>query len=183
MDIDLHRNYIICSLISNSELNEITNKNTEYFVCIHCSELKSPTTHIIREVYEGQNAHEAFETELEKALEARVNYIIIEPARLSDETERWITVGNCLHQTAVATGLASIASGSLWPDRPAVYASFCAISVFCTGLYTVSWNYDPCCQYQVSASVKCQHILPNNCPLSCVLLNLFKINRLYKVNG
>lgn len=107
-------------------------------------------------MYDGQNAHEAFEAELEKALEARVNFIIIEPARLSDETERWITVGNCLHKTAVISGLASIATGSIWPDRTAIGASLCAISVFCTGLYTVSWNYDPCCQYQVNWKI-CRH--------------------------
>lgn len=106
---------------------------------------------IIREVYEGQNAHEAFEAELEKALKARINYIIIEPARLGDETERWITVGNCLHKTAVLSGVVSMVCGSVWTDQLTVSASFCALSVFCTGLYTVSWNYDPCCQYQVSA--------------------------------
>lgn len=104
---------------------------------------------IIREVYEGQNAHEAFEAELEKALKARVNYIIIEPARLGDETERWITVGNCLHKTAVLSGVASAVVAGVWTDQLTVSASFCALSVFCTGLYTVSWNYDPCCQYQV----------------------------------
>lgn len=119
--------------------------------CDH-SELQSSTIQIIREVYEGQNAHEAFEAELEKALVARVSYIIIEPARLSDETERWITVGNCLHKTAVLTGLASIVCGSIWPERLTLSTPFCAISVFCTGLYTVSWNFDPCCQYQVSGN-------------------------------
>lgn len=98
-----------------------------------------------------QNAHEAFEAELEKALVAGINYIIVEPARLGDETARWITVGNCLHKTAVVSGLASIVTVTLWPDRLAIFAApLCAISVFCTGLYTVSWNYDPCCQYQVS---------------------------------
>lgn len=101
-------------------------------------------------MYEGQNAHETFEAELEKALEARVNYIIIEPARLSDETERWIRVGNCLHKTAVLTGLASVVCGTVWPHRLTFSVPICALSVFCTGLYTVSWNYDPCCQYQVS---------------------------------
>lgn len=54
------------------------------------SELKSPTTHIIQEIYEVQNAHEAFEAELEKALVARINYIIVEPARLGGEYKSWI---------------------------------------------------------------------------------------------
>lgn len=62
---------------------------------------------------------------------------------------RWIWVGNCLHKTAVATGVASLISSLLWYDRPVIAAPVCAMSLFCTGLYTVSWNYDPCCQYQV----------------------------------
>lgn len=122
----------------------------DWFFFFTFSELQSSTIQIIREVYEGQNAHEAFEAELEKALEARVNYIIIEPARLSDETERWIRVGNCLHKTAVLAGLTSVVGAALWPERLTITVPICALSVFCTGLYTVSWNYDPCCQYQVS---------------------------------
>jgi Mitochondrial morphogenesis regulator len=66
---------------------------------------------VVREVYEGENAFETFEKELDKALYAKVDYIIIEPTRLGDETGRWITVGNCLHKTAVISGLASIATG------------------------------------------------------------------------
>lgn len=86
---------------------------------------------------------------MEKALEAKVTYIIIEPARLGDETGRWITVGNCLHKTAVLSGILSTITGSIWPERPIICAPLCAVSFFCTGLYTVCWSYDHCCQYQV----------------------------------
>lgn len=116
-----------------------------------CSEDKSTTTQVIREVYEGDE-HDTFENELEKALEAKVKYIIIEPQRLGDETARWIRVGNCLHKTAVVSGLASIVCGAIMPERPVFSAPLCAISIFCTGLYTVSWNVDYCCQYQVGES-------------------------------
>lgn len=47
---------------------------------------KVPTFHVIREVYDSSNAHERFEAELDKALEAKVDFIIIEPPRLGDET-------------------------------------------------------------------------------------------------
>jgi len=67
-------------------------------------------------------------------------------------TGRWIWVGNCLHKTAVATGVVSLVASLLWRDRPIIAAPACALSLFCTGLYTVSWNYDPCCQYQVGNS-------------------------------
>lgn len=123
--------------------------NCFWWKIVHFSEDKSTTTQVIREVYEGDE-HDTFENELEKALEAKVKYIIIEPQRLGDETARWIRVGNCLHKTAVVSGLASIVCGAIMPERPVFSAPLCAISIFCTGLYTVSWNVDYCCQYQVS---------------------------------
>ncbi|EDS34798.1 conserved hypothetical protein [Culex quinquefasciatus] len=76
-------------------------------------ELKSPTVHVIREVYETENAHETFELELDKALYAKADYIIIEPTRLGEETGRWIAVGNCLHKTALVSGVASVAAVGL----------------------------------------------------------------------
>lgn len=117
--------------------------------CSHCSEDKSTITQVIREVYEGDESCETFENELEKALEAKVKYIIIEPQLLGDETALWIRVGNCLHKTAVVSGLASIVCAAIMPDRPVFSAPLNAISIFCTGLYTISWNVDYCCQYQV----------------------------------
>lgn len=68
---------------------------------------------IIREVYDSANAHEAFEYELERALEAEYNLIVIEPSKLGDETSRWITVGNCLHKTASLSGLTAIVTGEI----------------------------------------------------------------------
>lgn len=114
-----------------------------------------PSYRVIREVYDNGVAFEKFEAELDKALEAKVDYIVIEPTRLGDETARWIYVGNCLHNTAVVSGFASVIYSFIWQDRPLFSAPMCAISVFCTGLYTVSWNYDPCCQYQVRFEAFC----------------------------
>lgn len=66
---------------------------------------------VIREIYDCDNA-QRFEVELERALEAAVPVIVIEPTQLGDETARWIAVGNCLHKTAVLTGLGSVFSGA-----------------------------------------------------------------------
>ena len=66
---------------------------------------------IIREVYDSENSHETFELELERALEAGCCIIVVEPSRLGDETARWIAVGNCLHKTAVLSGIGAIATG------------------------------------------------------------------------
>lgn len=76
------------------------------------SELKSPSVHCIREIYESDNAHNHFISELDRGLYEETEYIIIEPTKLGDETARWIKAGNCLHKTAVFSGLATIASSN-----------------------------------------------------------------------
>lgn len=78
-----------------------------------CSTNKETRSHIaiIREVYDSDSAHETFELELERALEANVMTIVIEPTTLGDETARWISVGNCLHKTGVLAGFGSIFAG------------------------------------------------------------------------
>lgn len=71
-----------------------------------------------------------------------------------DETARWILVGNCLSKTAIVSGLASVAAGYIWPKNILISGSLCVASLFCSGLYVISWNYDPCCQYQVETNAK-----------------------------
>lgn len=63
---------------------------------------------IIREIYEGECPEETFERELDRALEAGCKQIVIEPARLGEETARWIRVGDCLHKCTILFGLSSI---------------------------------------------------------------------------
>jgi len=139
----------------------------------HCSELKSPTVHLIREIYDGENAHDNFISDLDRALIEKYDYIIIEPAKVADETSRWIMVGNCLHKTAVLSGLASIGSGKrasiflqscsnislfckgfAWPNNITFSSSFGIVSLFCTTLYTISWSTDPCVHYQIERDSK-----------------------------
>ncbi|XP_013782016.1 transmembrane protein 11, mitochondrial-like [Limulus polyphemus] len=122
--------------------------------------LDIPDTAIVREIYDGENAHEAFENELERALEAACSTIIIEPSRLGDETARWIAVGNCLHKTAVLAGFGSIASAFVWPDRLYVSCPLGAVSLLTAGLYTVAWQFDPCCKYQLEKNPESLSRLP-----------------------
>lgn len=75
------------------------------------SDLKPSSVAIIREVYDSENAHIKFEMELERALEAGVSVIVIEPESLGEETARWIYVGNLLHKISVYSGLCGVASG------------------------------------------------------------------------
>lgn len=86
-----------------------------YLICLifaFCREYYPSDIAIIREVYDSENAHEAFCEELERALEAGCKIIIVEPNRLGDETARWISVGNCLHKTAVISGLGAVLAGN-----------------------------------------------------------------------
>ncbi|KAB7502542.1 UNVERIFIED_CONTAM: hypothetical protein RMT77_013064 [Armadillidium vulgare] len=115
---------------------------------------------VIREVYDSNSAHETFEIELERALEAGVLTIIIEPTTLGDETARWISVGNCLHKTAVLAGIGSIISGLIWRDSALSFVPLGTLSVFCTGVYTASWQFDPCCKYQVESDSRRLSTLP-----------------------
>ncbi|GLV38786.1 Pmi [Carabus blaptoides fortunei] len=116
---------------------------------IEPSSLHPSNVAVIREVYDSEYAHEAFAMELERALDANVIVIVIEPNQLGDETARWISVGNCLHKTAVISGFGALLSGLIWADRPLICTPLGTLSLLCTGLYTVSWQFDPCVKYQV----------------------------------
>ncbi|XP_043936676.1 transmembrane protein 11-A, mitochondrial-like [Protopterus annectens] len=107
--------------------------------------------YIIHEVYDGELTHEQFEYELESALEHQYRYIVIEPARLGDETARWISVGNCLHRTAILTGTMCLLSPFTLPTDYSCWLGLPTgmVSIVCATLYKVSWEPDPCCKYQV----------------------------------
>lgn len=66
---------------------------------------------IIHEVYDSENAQWKFENELELALDRGYKIIVIEPSSVGDETARWIAFGNCLHKTAILSGLSAVCTG------------------------------------------------------------------------
>ncbi|CAM1291490.1 TMEM11 (predicted) [Pycnogonum litorale] len=121
----------------------------------------TPEVAVIKEIYDDRNPYENFEIELERALTAGFPTIVIEPSKLGDETSRWISVGNCLHKTAVLSGFGSIIAECLWPDRAYTYWPLVGVSVICTGLYTISWQFDPCCKYQIETDVNKLSKLPS----------------------
>ncbi|XP_069883626.1 transmembrane protein 11, mitochondrial isoform X1 [Dipodomys merriami] len=113
--------------------------------------LSATDCYIVHEIYNGENAQDQFEYELEQALEAQYKYIVIEPTRIGDETARWITVGNCLHKTAVLAGTTCLFTPLALPRDYSHYISLPAgvLSLACCTLYGISWQFDPCCKYQV----------------------------------
>jgi len=128
---------------------------------------------IIREIYDSENAYEYFEQQLERALSNESEVIVIEPFKLGDETARWISVGNCLHKTAVLAGFGSIVAAFVWPDKRLLALPAAVLSVMCVSLYSVSWQFDPCCKYQVesdSRQLAQLSLTPLNSPSPVVLV-------------
>ena len=115
------------------------------------SERRGLDYEIIHEIYENDGASAYFESKLEAALEARLQTIVIEPSRLGDETARWIAVGNGLHKTAVLSAVGCLAAGAAVPDRAYVALPLGLVSAVCAGVYAASWQFDPCCRYQVES--------------------------------
>lgn len=85
----------------------MVNNNNSHFRALHSTNIA-----VIREVYDSEYSQHCFSMELEKALDSRCSYIVIEPSQLGDETARWISFGNYLHKTAVISGVASVISGT-----------------------------------------------------------------------
>lgn len=120
---------------------------------IFCREWSPVPEHIIIRAPGSNNGDqdEFLEDQLEDALEEGIPYIIIEPSRIGDETTKWIQMGNFLHKTTVLAGLGCLTTGLTLPNR---YKNFIhiplgAMSLSSVILYTASWQYDPCCKYQV----------------------------------
>lgn len=56
-------------------------------------------------------------------------------------------------------GLIFYSSGITWGDKPYICGLLGITSVVTSGLYTVSWQFDPCCQYQVETDTsKLPHV-------------------------
>jgi len=104
---------------------------------------------IVREIYEAPDPQGRFEHQLEQALMEEYQTIVIEPYQLGDETARWIAVGNGMHKTAVVSGLFSLVTASVWPSKTHLFIPATIIAAVCTGVYSLSWQHDHCCNYQV----------------------------------
>jgi Mitochondrial morphogenesis regulator len=104
-------------------------------------------------------------------------------------------VGNCLHKSALLSSVASLVSGKklketqmnldyiyfsskgfFWPRNITVSGSFVAVSFFCVSLYTISWNSDPCVNYQIENNPKKLPKFPNLNDFTSPVVLTFKNN-------
>ena len=68
---------------------------------------------------------------------------------MGEDTENWITYGNYLHRSAIATGVFAIFSGVYWQDYRFLPLPFGFSSCLCATLYAVCWDFDPCSKYKI----------------------------------
>lgn len=94
---------------------------------------------------------ELYDLELEHALSFHYSMIVIEPKALGDQVSRWIRVGNFLHKTSVVCGLGCLFSPLVLPpnSRTNLSITMGSASLLLAAVYNMSWQYDPCCKYQV----------------------------------
>ncbi|KAF6038597.1 TMEM11 [Bugula neritina] len=113
--------------------------------------MSTPECYVIRHVNDEEDL-KSLEVELDGALNAQTDIIIIEPARLGKETARWISVGNFLHKGSVVCGVTACIA-SFITDRLKVLVPLGLSSFICAGVYMISWQFDPCCKYQVAKHI------------------------------
>jgi len=91
------------------------------------------------------------ECRFEEALEEGFDVVVVEPEGLGNESIRWIKVGNFLHKSAVLSALGTLAITLAIPRQYVLFTTLPlgAFGVCCACLYGFSWQFDPCCKYQV----------------------------------
>lgn len=122
---------------------------------------------VIREIYNGVDALELFENELDRALESGCDVIVIEPERLGEDTARWIGLGDCLHSTVLVTGSGSVISSVLWEEKPYIYCPLTGLGLFCAAFYNCSWKKDPCAMYRTASAAEKAERTDSMAPDAC----------------
>lgn len=106
---------------------------------------------IIRDVYEDKSTPEKFEAQLDKAFRGKENIILIEPVKLGGEIKQFIVLGNRFHKSAVLCGLGSLVAMASLPSEKSHLVSLplAVTGWFCTAVYDLTWQFDPCSKYQL----------------------------------
>jgi len=113
---------------------------------------------VIREVYENGLASEFFALQLDYALDAGAEVIVIEPSRLGRETAQWLAIGAGLRRSALSAWSLSLVAAVLRHDGAGL---LCAAAASALGtVYVVSWRPDPCSEYRVERNSRQLQRLP-----------------------
>lgn len=113
---------------------------------------------VIREVYENGLATEFFALQLDYALDAGAQVIVIEPSRLGRETAQWLAIGAGLRHTALSAWSLSLLAAALRYDGTSLLCA--AAGGALATVYAVSWRPDPCSGYRVERNSRQLQRLP-----------------------
>lgn len=93
----------------------------------------------------------SLECQFEEALEKEFSLVIVEPPGIGENCIRWIRVGNFLHKSAVLSAIGTLTITPFISPRVSFFTTLPlgAFGVCCAGVYGLSWQFDPCCKYQV----------------------------------
>jgi len=114
--------------------------------------LSSAQYTVIHSLPEGQEGgSEALQCQFEDAMDKQFSVIVVEPPGLGSDCIKWIKLGNFLHKSSVLTTFGFLVSIPFVPTKY-VLMSTAPIGLFgvvCAGVYSLSWQSDSCCKYQV----------------------------------
>lgn len=113
---------------------------------------------VIREVYENGLASEFFALQLDYALDAGAQVIVIEPSRLGRETAQWLAIGAGLRHAALSASSLSLITAALRYDGACMLCATAAGAL--ATVYAVSWRPDPCSKYHVERDTRQLQRLP-----------------------
>ena len=124
-----------------------------YALICHCRTQQSSREYYIihGSSHDHSDSKESLECQLEYALEKCYPLVVVEPFWLGNETMRWIRVGNFLHKSAVLATLGALITVPFLPGavRNVTSIPLGVVGVCSAAVYNVSWQFDPCCKYQV----------------------------------
>ena len=115
--------------------------------------LSSAQYAVIHNPPEGQEGagSESLLCQFEDAVDKQFCVIVVEPPGLGNDCIKWIKLGNFLHKSSVLTTFGFLVSIPFVPTKYALVSTvpIGLFGAFCAGVYSLSWQFDPCCKYQV----------------------------------
>ncbi len=121
------------------------------------------------------NTEASLRCQFDEAMERQYCVIVVEPPGLGSECIRWIKLGNFLHKTSVLTTMGFLVTVPIVPTKYAI-ATTVPLGLFgvcCAAAYSLSWQSDPCCKYQVDYRGQVLTRIPSqdiHCPNPIVLV-------------
>jgi hypothetical protein len=112
----------------------------------------SDSIKIIQEMFQDYNdfGYKQALAELDQAIARHYTLIVIEPARLSMVTRRWIRLGIHLRRLCISTGITACGLMLIAPGKySCVAVPLAALSLSACIVHHIEWEPDPCFQYEI----------------------------------